>query len=581
VLTADSSKLLVVDDDENNRDMLSRRLARRGYAVEVASVGNEALEKINQAHYDLVLLDQMMPGVSGLDLLRLLRATYTPSDLPIIVVTAVDQSQSIVDALSHGANDYVMKPVDLPVIAARIEAQISRSRAERRGKFGDALTGLHNRTYFIDRLEHAIEKQKESSEKRGATGWLSVFLLDLDGFRVLNDSFGHKPGDAILIDVASRLQSKVPTLGAPGDVTLARLGGDEFAILVENLASPFQVKHDAEVMRAALKRPLVVEGRSIQVGASIGIALLNSGDAQAGKPKAQELLRDADLAMHKAKDLGKNRYEVFSPSLRAHAQSRMTLALDLAHAIDRGQLEVYYQPKIHLASRTIIGFEALIRWHHPERGLISPNQFIPVAEETGLIIPIGLWILRQSCQQLKTWQQKHLCSPPLSMNVNLSVKQLTDPELVHHVEKTLKQTGIDPDTLKLELTESSLMTEIESAKDMLSHLRELGVGLKLDDFGTGYSSLSYLRTLHFDSLKIDRSFINRLATDRETRAIVRTIIDLARTLNMGVVAEGIESEEQLQELVCLGCDTGQGFLFSKPVTGEAAERLLETPANAA
>jgi EAL domain-containing protein (putative c-di-GMP-specific phosphodiesterase class I) len=309
------------------------------------------------------------------------------------------------------------------------------------------------------------------------------------------------------------------------------------------------------------------------MSASMGIAVLARGQAT-----APELLRDAGLAMSCAKEAahepGKSRCEMFTPAMRRRAQVRMALAIDLRHAIERQQLVAFYQPKVHLATRAVVGFEALMRWQHPEYGLVLPAAFIPLAEETGLIVPLGAWILREACTQLKAWQSKFPSDPPLSMNVNLSVKQLSDPGLVASIETILAETGVAPESLKLELTESSLVSQIESARDTLARLQSMRIGLDLDDFGTGYSSLSYLRTLNFDSLKIDRSFVNRLDSDPESGAIVETILNLARTLHMTVVAEGIESEEQRAKLIDLGCDTGQGFLFSKPVAAEAAEELL-------
>ena len=566
-MTPNSSKLLVVDDDANNRDMLSRRLARQGYSVELAEDGQEALGKIESAQYDLVLLDQMMPGMSGLDLLRLLRATYSQSELPVIMFTAVDQSQVVVDALAQGANDYVVKPVDMPVVVARIQAQLLRSKADCEGKWVDPLTGLSNRTLLIERLARSIAQQGDG-EKQGVR---AVALLDLDGFKVVNDSLGHHAGDQLLSEVGARLRSR---LGADSHYNLvARIGGDEFAVFLEHLETAEQARVEVAALLACLNQPVQLQGRSISISASAGITFVTG---RASTP--EDLLRDADLAMYRAKELGKNRYELFDPALGERAQTRMFMAIDLRDAIERNQLVVFYQPKIDLSSRSIVGFEALLRWRHPARGLISPAEFIPIAEENGLIVPIGEWILNQACQQLRAWQTKYPSAPPLSMNVNLSVKQLSDPELVGRVARILAETGVPPETLKLELTESTLMTAIESASDVLAALQALHIGLKLDDFGTGYSSLSYLRTLRFDSLKLDPSFVQRVATDRETRAIVETIVNLAHTLHMNVVAEGIESEDQLAGLIDVGCDTGQGFLFSRPVPADVAETLLQTRA---
>jgi diguanylate cyclase (GGDEF)-like protein len=563
-LTANSSKLLVVDDDANNRDMLSRRLARRGYAVEVAESGQEALEMIKAAQYDLILLDQMMPGMSGLDLLRLLRATHSQNELPIIMVTALSQSQAVVDALASGANDYMLKPVDMPIATARIQAQLLRSSIDRAGKLLDPLTGLSNRTLLMERLTSSIAKQGDGAQP----GVMAVVLFDLDGFKAVNESLGHGAGDQLLIEVGARLMSR-PGAGSHSHVA-ARIGGDEFVVFLENLENMAQAREEAAALLACLNQPVQLHGKSISMSASAGITVITGRDCT-----PEDLLRDAGLAMDRAKALGKNRYELFDPVLGERAQARMSMATDLHYAIERNELVAFYQPKIDLPSRSIVGFEALLCWRHPKLGLVSPAEFIPIAEQTGLIIPIGEWVLNQACRQLMAWQAKYPSAPPLSMNVNLSVKQLSDPELVDRVARILAETGIPPETLKLELTESSLMTDILSASDVLAALQALHVGLKLDDFGTGYSSLSQLRTLHFDSLKIDPSFVRRVATDRETRAIVETIVNLARTLHMNVVAEGIETEDQLAELIDVGCDTGQGFLFSRPLPAEAAEKLLE------
>ncbi len=559
-LTSGKDRLLVVDDDANNRDMLSRRLERRGYLVDVAEDGPNALEKIQQAHYDLVLLDQMMPGMSGLDLLQLLRATYSSSELPVIMVTAVDQSKTVVEALSGGANDYVTKPVDMPVVAARIEAQLTRTKSEREVRSNarrtDALTGLGNREMMLGRLAAT-----------GHKGELALLLLDLDGFKIVNDTCGHAAGDKILVEIAARLQSAVADC-EPAATTLTRIGGDEFAILIDPISSGGQAAELAERILLRVIRPIVVDGFRTMISASIGI-VEGGGDAP-----PEDYLRDADLAMYHAKELGKNRWQKFHSDLLKRARGRLTLTHDLRFAVERGELFAVYQTKVNLKTREIVGFEALLRWRHAERGLLSPIEFIPIAEETGLILPIGAWILREACRQLKIWQARY--STPLTMNVNLSVKQLADPDLLGHVRGAIEQSGISPETLKLEVTESSSITEFEGAQQMLAGLRAIGVGLKLDDFGTGYSSLSCLRSLHFDSLKIDHSFISRMGSDPDTRAIVDTVIKLAHSLDMSVVAEGVEDEQQAEELVRLGCETGQGYLFSKPLDAEAIEALLES-----
>jgi diguanylate cyclase (GGDEF)-like protein len=567
-VTPDPSKLLVVDDNPQNRDLLFRRLTGCGYQVEVAEDGAQALEKINQAHFDLVLLDQVKPGMSGLDLLRLLRATYSPSQLPVIMLSAVNDSDAIVDAFGQGANDYVVKPVDLPVMDARIHTQLLRSQAERQGRLLDSLTGLGNRGMFLNQLELAIARHNSGEA-------LVVLLLDLDGFQLLNDNLGHQIGDQALIEAASRFRLVIGESAIHPPPLLARVGADEFAILLEG-APVEQAEALARSLLACLARPLPLDGLQVPLSACAGIAFLSNFGT-----RAAELLRDARVAMSHARREGRSHWEIFDPQLGQRAHARMAMAIDLHQALEQSQMLVFYQSKVNLRSGSVVGFEALLRWRHPQYGLIQPTVFIPIAEDTGLILRLGNWILKQACVRIQAWQAKFPCIPPLSVNVNLSVKQLADPQLVATVASVLKETGISPETLNLEITESALVPEIEPTREVLFRLKSLGVRLKLDDFGTGYSSLSCLRTLHFDSLKIDRSFVQRVDSDPQSRAIVETIISLARSLHMTVVAEGVENESQRARLLDLGCDIGQGFLFSEPVEAEAAERALASEISAA
>jgi EAL domain-containing protein (putative c-di-GMP-specific phosphodiesterase class I) len=353
------------------------------------------------------------------------------------------------------------------------------------------------------------------------------------------------------------------------------VGADEFAFLLE--ATPAeQGEALAKTLLSSLSRPFHLGNSQVSISACAGIA-----GCASPQTIATELLRDARVAMFEARREGRSRCQTFDPELCQHAHIRMAMAIDLYQALERNQMTVFYQSKVDLRARSVVGFEALLRWRHPRFCLIQPSDFIPIAEDTGLIIPLGNWVLRQAAAQLESWQAKFPGTPPLSMNVNVSVKQLVGFQLVETVAAVLAETGIQPETLKLEITESSLIPEIESVQEVLAGLRALHIGLKLDDFGTGYSSLSCLRTLHFDSLKIDRSFVQRLNIDPESCAIVETIINLARSLHMTVVAEGIQNEEQRIKLLELGCETGQGFLFSKPVAAEAAEHALASEISAA
>jgi diguanylate cyclase (GGDEF)-like protein len=566
-LVSGSARLLVVDDDANNRIALARRLTQQGYEVETASDGPHALAGIPDGRYDLVLLDQMMPGMNGIEVLRRLRQTYSQSELPVIMVTGVDESQTVVEALRLGANDYVVKPVDALVVAARIQSQLTRSEADRTVRITDPLTGLGNRQLFLDRVTSAVGQPGIPGECA-----LAVILLDLDDFNAINDSFGCEAGTQILRQVAGRLKNFLVESGIPpGTYTIARIGGGQFVVLLDKTSGDQPERLAQELLRT-FSAPVHFGDIQHEISASVGIVVDGSWARI-----AEDLIRDAGLAASQARELGKNRCRRFDPGMFERLHARMSIAIDLKHAIARDELLNMYQPEIDLATGEIVGFECLLRWRRAGAGCLQPSEFIDTAEQTDLIVPIGAWVIEQSCRQLKAWQTKFPRPRPLTMNVNLSVKQLADPDLVACVQRSLAEFGIPPETLSFELTESSLVTQIESAGETLVRLRALGVRLKLDDFGTGYSSLSYLRAFHFDSLKIDRSFLSKVVSDPETSAIVAMIVHLAHALNMNVVAEGIENQQQLAEAVRLGCDTAQGFHFSAALEKDDAERLLCEP----
>ena len=424
--------------------------------------------------------------------------------------------------------------------------------------FHDTLTGLPNRALFMDRLGRALARRRRGEERD-----LAVLFLDLDRFKVVNDSLGHAVGDALLRRMATLLAEEVRE-----EDTLARLGGDEFAILLDGVDDAADATHVAERIQERLRDPFEVRGHDVFSSVSIGITF---GGADAGTP--EDLLRDADTAMYRAKELGPARYQIFDEAMHAHAVTLLQLETDLRLALERNEFVLHYQPVLSTHDRRLIGFEALVRWEHPNRGLLPPQTFIPVAEDTGLIVPLGEWVLRAACEQLQAWRRGDGDRDDLFVSVNLSVLQFRQPGLVSQVRDVLETTGLPGEALRLELTESVVMGAPEAASRKLRELRAMGVGLCIDDFGTGYSSLSYLHNFPIDTLKIDRSFVERMRED-SPGDIVETIVALARNMGMAAVVEGIETEEQMRIVERLGPTSVQGFLFSTPLDREAVAALI-------
>jgi diguanylate cyclase (GGDEF)-like protein/PAS domain S-box-containing protein len=425
--------------------------------------------------------------------------------------------------------------------------------------FHDALTGLPNRTLFSDRLKMAVERAKRDERYEFA-----VIFIDLDRFKIVNDSLGHGIGDQLLIDLSRRLEN-----GTRAVDTVARLGGDEFAILQEDIASRDDTTDLTERLQSSLKEPFILDGHPFSTTASMGIAYSGSG-----YDRPEDILRDADTAMYRAKANGKARHEVFDRSMHARAVSVLTVEAELRNALEKHEIVPYFQPIVSLHSGTIAGFEALARWNHPSRGLVSPADFIPLAEETDLIVPIGYSILEQACERTVEWQEEYDL-PNLSVSVNLSGKQCRKATMVETIQEILYSTGLAARSLKIEITETVVMEDMLATTEILDRLKAIGVNISIDDFGTGYSSLSYLHRFPFDFLKVDRSFVAAMTTEKESRAIVNTIIALAAGLGRSVIAEGVETAEQQRVLSELGCQFGQGFLFSKPIDSNSAAELLE------
>ena len=445
------------------------------------------------------------------------------------------------------------------MLRADLDARTQTEDRLRHSTLHDALTGLPNRTLFMERLSHAIARSKRRKEYLFA-----VLFLDLDRFKVVNDSLGHQVGDELLVAVAKRLQLCLRT-----EDTVARLGGDEFAVLLENIGDISDAGRIAERIQEELAAPVNLSGYEVFTSVSIGIV-----DSASAYGLPDYMLRSADMAMYRAKASGKARYEMFDRRMHAQALARLQTETDLRRALERHEFAVHYQPIVTLDTGRICGMEALVRWHHPERGIVGPGEFIPVAEETGLIVPIGRWVLEQACRQLAKWQRMHARAQPLSMCVNLSVRQIAQSDLVDFVAAAIANSGIAAASLKIEMTESVIVENPAAASGVLSDLKSLGVELYMDDFGTGYSSLSYLSQLPIDAIKIDRSFVSQMDVLDRHYQLVRTVLTLARTLKLRAVAEGVTTEAQLVALRSLGCEQAQGFYFSPPVMHEAAGALL-------
>ena len=450
------------------------------------------------------------------------------------------------------------------LVEGMLEDITLRKRAEQQllhNAFYDSLTGLPNRALFIDRLERALERARRRREKYV----FAVLFLDIDSFKTINESLGHAAGDELLARTAKRLRSRVRSLD-----TVARFGGDEFAVLLEELPHYRKAVHITSYLQEELAQPYEVAGREVFSSASIGVVL--------GRPEyasSEEILRDADTAMYRAKAMGRNRFKIFNGKMRSQAVHRLEVESDLRGAVRREEFRVHYQPIVSLAHNQVMGFEALARWQHPTRGLVGPEAFIPLAEETGLIVPIGLWVLRTACAQTKVWQDHFGAGSLTCISVNLSAKQLDQSDLVERVRDILEDTGLDPRCLKLEITESVLMGNPQAVIGKLERLKALGVKLAIDDFGTGYSSLAYLHQFPIDTLKIDRSFISGILCLGKESEIVRTIVSLAHGMGMDVVAEGVETSEQVGKLTGLKCEFGQGYIFSRPVSAAESKVFME------
>ncbi|MCW5317285.1 EAL domain-containing protein [Nostoc sp. KVJ3] len=602
-LDPNKKDILIVDDMADNLRVLSSILAREGYNVRKALNWQMALTATQTVLPDLILLDIMMPEVDGYEICQTFKAWELTADIPIIFISALDDVFDKVKAFRVGGVDYITKPFEFQEVLVRVKNQLALRSArlevlklnvelehrvkERTGELEkalqklqkeinsrqklqsqlldialhDSLTGLPNRVLFIRRLENALNRAQQESNYQFA-----VLFLDCDRFKVINDSLGHLVGDELLIAIARRLQACL----IPID-TLARLGGDEFGILLENITDINIAIQVAERILQQLSLAFKLSRYEVFMNASIGISW---GNKDYDRP--EYLLRDADTAMYRAKAQGRAKYHVFNPTMHQEAIQLLELENDLRRAVERQEFLVYYQPIISLTTGRISGFEALVRWQHPTRGLVSPTEFIPVAEETGLINVINTWVLQSACHQLSIWQHRPVTPEPLTISVNLSARLFLQPNFVEQIDRIIYENKINPEYLELEITESVIMENTNEIKIILEQLKQRKIKLIMDDFGTGYSSLSYLHSFPLNALKIDQSFVKRMQDNKENMGLVPAMIGIANSMGMSAIAEGVETQEQLAQLRSLNCNFAQGYLFSQPIELQLVLKLLAT-----
>ena len=566
----DTALVMMVDDESMMTDVIQTHLEDAGYTRFVAcNQPRQALDLIQNHRPDVLLLDLMMPEVSGFDILRAVRAEAELQYTPIIVLTAASDATTKLRALELGATEFLSKPVDASELVLRVRNTLAFKRYQDRLAYVDLVTGLPNRERFTRRLEEALQQALPLQSMVG------LLHMDCDQFRQTRETLGSRAADALLREVAHRLiraiappQSLESALQHPESLDLARVDSQDFALMLPGLSNAEEAATLAKQMLQALVGPIEIDGHSIFVSPHIGIALApNDGQSANG------LLKSADLACAKVKRHGKSGYEFFSEELTARSLERLTLSNQLRLALTRDELRLHYQPKVCLRTGRITGAEALVRWQHPDHGLLLPGRFIPLAEETDLIIDIGDWVTQEACRQMACWHQQGLRD--LKVAINVARPQFDGGHFFAHLSATLQSNQLPPEWLVVEITESMLVSDADWALKQMQDLQSLGVKLSIDDFGTGYSSLSYLKRFPADELKIDRSFIIDIPGQNRDLAIVQTVVALGHSLGMTVVAEGVEEEGQLRALQHMGCDIFQGWLFSKAVPAPLFEALVQ------
>ncbi|MGI9166020.1 MAG: putative bifunctional diguanylate cyclase/phosphodiesterase [Pyrinomonadaceae bacterium] len=572
---SEKPRILIIDDDEQIRQLLLDILSAIYDCREVSSA-EDALGVLGRESFDLVISDINMGGMSGLELVPHVHA-ISPDSI-VLMISGQSNIETAIEAMHAGAFDYVMKPLEIRQVEAAVERALKQCLLLREKKsykdqlenllkqrtaevnrlaYYDTLTELPNRTLYEDRLAQALAL----AQRTGKT--LAVLFISFDQLKKVNDTLGHALGDHLLKEVAARVRACV----SESD-TVARFGGD-LAVMLSQIEGAEDVVEIIGCIRENMNRSLRLDGQELFATASVGVSMFPD-DGQ----ESNSLIKNAGAALYLAKKSGGNAYQFYTPDMHALASKRFALETSLRHAVDNEEFLIHYQPRVAIDSLQIVGVEALVRWQHPELGLVSPAEFIPLAEETGLILPLGEWVLRTACKQNRKWQDKGF--PAMSVGVNISARQFQQQHLAETVIRILDEVGLAPRFLELELTESSIMSNV--AVDVLTGLKRQGVTVSVDDFGTGFSSLSYLKRLPINALKIDQSFVRDLTTDPDDAALVMAIVTLAHNLRLRVVAEGVETEEQLRFLRLLRCDEIQGYLISKPLPVEALEKLLQVDA---
>ena len=552
------ARIMMVDDEPTTIDVVQMYLEDAGYGRFITTVdSSQALETMVETLPDVILLDLMMPDVDGFEILNSMRDEPVLCHLPVIVLTSSTDSTTKLKALELGASDFLAKPVDPSELILRVRNTLAAKAYQDRLTFFDTLTGLPNRRMFLDRLDRLLERSRRNQNKS------AVLHLNLDRFKQINDTLGQQVGDSLLNAVAERIESSVRSsdLVAASDhlgIPLARIGGDEFTVVLADVGHLDSVTRVATRIQDSLTQPFFVKGEELFATVSTGIAVFPDDGAD-----KETLLKHCGVALSHAKATGKNNYQFYSKEMNARASERLNLENQLRKALDRDELQLFYQPKVDVQTNQLAGAEALLRWQHPQLGLVSPDQFIPIAEETGLIVPIGEWIAHTACTQCRSWRS--IGQNPLRVSVNVSGRQFNSEGLVETIRHALATSQLPGESLVLEITESVIMSNPLQTIKTLESLKALGLAISIDDFGTGYSSLSYLKQFPLDELKIDRSFVTDVCSDSRDAAIVKSVIAMAKGLGLKVVAEGVENQAQKEFLLHQGCDEYQGFLFGKPI----------------